>query len=90
MSPRYLAGCFLLVFLEGQWSILFSGGDFLHLDPATCNPSVPSRRMASFTIISFWSHWRYFTVLLFLSFFSATLYLSASSLAFSSAFFLAF
>ena len=88
--PRYFSGCLPLAFLEGCCPSLSLAVTFLHLDPMTWNPSAPSNRAVSSSSTLSWSHWRYSIVLLFLSSSSATLCLSASFQAFSSAFLLAF
>ena len=69
MSLWYLAGCFPLAFLKGQWSLLSSGKTFLYL-----NLSVPSKRVVSSTSTSFQSCWRYSNAFFF--FFSSRLSLS--------------
>ena len=88
--PQYFPCCFLLAFLKGRCSFSSLAVIFLHLDSTTWDPSVPSNKAASSSNILSWSYWRYSIVLLFLSFSSITLCLSASSRAFSSAFLLAF
>ena len=85
MAPlRYFSNCFPLAFLEDCCLSSSLAAIFLHLDPITWDPSALSNRVASFSSISSQSHWRYSTILLFLSSSSTTLCLSASSLVFSS------
>ena len=81
---------FPLAFLEGHCLSSSPVVTSLHLDPAIWNPSAPSNKVASSSNTSFQSHWRYSTILFFLSSFSATLCLSAFSWAFFSTSLLAF
>ena len=89
MSPRYLASCFLLVFLEGWWSTLFLSGVSLYLGPTIWDPSASSKRVTSFSSTLSQNYWRYFNVLFFFSS-STTFFLSASFLTLASTSFLAF
>ena len=84
--PWYLP----LAFLEGHCLSSSPAATSLHLDPTTWDPSASFNRVASSSSISSQSRWRYSTILLSLSSSSATLCLSASSWAFSSASLLAF
>ena len=88
--PQYFPGCFPLAFLEGRCSSSPPAATSVCLDPVTWDPSAPSNRVASSSSTSSRSCWRYSLVLLFLSSSSATLCLSASSLALASTSLLAF
>ena len=90
VPPWYFSGCFPLAFLEGRCPFLFLVVTSLHLNPATLDSLAPSNRMASSSSTLSWSYWKYSIVLLFLSFSSTTLCLSASFQAFFSASLLAF
>ena len=90
VPPWYFSGYFPLAFLEGCCPSSSPVATSLCLDPATWDPSAPSNRAVSSSNTSSQSHWRYSIVLLFLSSSFTTLYLSASSHAFSSTFLLAF
>ena len=74
--PQYFPGCFLLAFLEGCCLFSSPAVTSLCLDPVTWDPSALSNRAASSSSTSSQSCWRYSIVLLFLSSFSATLFLS--------------
>ena len=90
VSPWYFTGCFPLAFLEGYYLSSSPEMTSLCLDPMTWDPSIPSKRVASFSSTLFQSCWRYSNILFFFFFSSATLLLSTSFLAFVSASFLIF
>ena len=89
-SLQYFPCCLSLVFLKGYCPSSSPAAISLCLDPATQDLSTPSNRVASFSSTSSWNYWKYSTVLLFLSSFSATLCLSAFFQAFSFVSLLAF
>ena len=90
VTLQYFSCCLFLVFLKGYCPSSSLAAIFLYLDPTTQDLSALSNRVASLSSTSSWSYWRYSTILLFLSSFSAILCLSAFFWAFSSVFLLAF
>ena len=87
---RYFSCYFSLAFLESHCPFLSPVAISLRLDLATWDSSAPSNRAVSFSSTLSWSYWRDSNIFFFFFSSSATLYLLASSWAFSSAFLLAF